>query len=67
MIVELLGHISDFYDPVPYQLIIIKVPTVSLLDYQELSTKLPDGWKEDIAGKKIYLQIGGVWLNESQS
>lgn len=66
-ILELLGHISDFYDPVPYQLIAIKVSTVSLLHYQELSAKLPDSWKEDRAGKKICLQIGREWLNEKLS
>lgn len=66
-ILELLGHISDFYDPLPYQLIAIKVSTASLLDYRELSPKLPDSWKEDIAGKKICLQIGRAWLNQKLS
>ncbi len=66
-ILELLGHISDFNDPVPYQLIAIKVGATSLLDYQTLSVDLPENWSTHPAGITLTRQIGSQWLEEKKS
>lgn len=66
-ILELLSHISDFSDPVPYQLITINVQVKSLIHYEELSAELPHGWALHEAGEKITRSIGSNWLNEGRS
>jgi RES domain-containing protein len=66
-ILELLSHISDFSDPVPYQLITITIEIKSLLHYENLSPALPPGWSLHEAGEKITQSIGSHWLNDRKS
>ena len=66
-ILELLSHISDFSDPVPYQLITINVEIKSILQYEELSPELPPGWSLHEAGEKITKSIGSSWLSDGKS
>jgi len=66
-ILELLGHISDFSDPVPYQLITIRITSKSLIRYEELSSELPLGWALHEAGEKITKSIGSQWLQQEKS
>lgn len=66
-ILEVLAHIADFKDPLPYQLVEIQLSIHSLLHYTDLSAELPPAWSLHQAGDKITRSIGSEWIRKKNS